>query len=124
MRTHCGSDIVQAAQHLARAIARGEISVDDVDHETFSRYLLTSGLPDPDLMIRTSGEVRLSNFMLWQCAYTEFHFTSVFWPDFERCHLYEAISTYQSKERRFGQTSAQLRSNEETIGEPAGVSTA
>lgn len=118
------SDIVQAAQHLARAIARGEISVDDVDHETFSRYLLTSGLPDPDLMIRTSGEVRLSNFMLWQCAYTEFHFTSVFWPDFERCHLYEAISTYQSKERRFGQTSAQLRSNEETIGEPAGVSTA
>ena len=116
------SDIVQAAQRVSKAVASGEISAEDVDHTIFEQHLLTNDLPDPDLMIRTSGEVRLSNFMLWQCAYTEFHFTPVFWPDFQRCQLYEAISTYQSRERRFGQTSAQLRSTEEPIGEPAGVS--
>ena len=70
--------------------------------------MYTSGVPDPDLLIRTSGEMRLSNFMLWQCAYTEMFFTPVLWPDFRRDHLYEAIHSYQTRERRFGQTSSQV----------------
>lgn len=115
------SDIVQATRRVAQAVASGELSPDDIDHDTFGRYLLTQDLPDPDLLIRTSGEVRLSNFMLWQCAYTEFVFSPVFWPDFQRTHFYEAIATYQSRERRFGQTSAQLRSAD--IPRPVGVST-
>ena len=113
------SDIVQAARRLAEAVERGELSSKDVDHEIFGQRLLTG-----DLIIRTSGEQRLSNFMLWQCAYTEFYFTPVFWPDFQRSHLYEAIATYQKRERRYGKTGAQLRKADEAIGIPhaAGVS--
>ena len=102
------SDIVHAAKAVAERVSKGEISVDQSDHGMFASHLLSGELPDPDLMIRTSGEVRLSNFMLWQCAYTEFVFTPVFWPDFEREHLYEAIGSYQGRERRYGKTSAQL----------------
>lgn len=102
------SDIVHAAKRVAERVARGELDVDAIDHDTFASHLLSGDLPDPDLMIRTSGEVRLSNFMLWQCAYTEFYFTPVFWPDFQRSHLYEAICSFQTRERRYGKTSAQV----------------
>jgi undecaprenyl diphosphate synthase len=102
------SDIIHATKQIAAQVASGELSVDDIDQDRFATHLLSGDLPDPDLMIRTSGEVRLSNFMLWQSAYTEFVFTPVFWPDFERKHFYEAIRDYQSRERRYGKTSAQV----------------
>jgi undecaprenyl diphosphate synthase len=102
------SDIVHAAKQVASLVASGDLDINDIDHEIFASHLLSKDLPDPDLLIRTSGEVRLSNFMLWQCAYTEFVFTPVFWPDFERAHLYEAIESFQSRERRYGKTSAQV----------------
>lgn len=102
-------DILQAVQSIAVDIAQGRISPDAIDANLFSKRLYTGNLPDPDLLIRTSGEVRLSNFMLWQCAYTEFWFTDVLWPDFKREHLYNAIRSYQKRERRFGKTGLQLR---------------
>ncbi|HAC42963.1 MAG TPA: isoprenyl transferase, partial [Paraprevotella xylaniphila] len=74
----------------------------------FARYLTTAGMPDPDLLIRTSGECRLSNFLLWQCAYTEFYFCDTYWPDFDEKELRKAIADYQSRERRFGKTSEQV----------------
>ena len=103
------SDILQAVQSIARDVAQGRVSADEIDAEAIAQRLYTGCLPDPDLLIRTSGEVRLSNFMLWQCAYTEFWFTDVLWPDFKREHLYEAIRSYQNRERRFGKTGLQLR---------------
>lgn len=103
------SDILQAVQSIARDVAQGRVSADEIDAEAVAQRLYTRCLPDPDLLIRTSGEVRLSNFMLWQCAYTEFWFTDVLWPDFKREHLYEAIRSYQNRERRFGKTGLQLR---------------
>ena len=108
------SDIVGAVRKIAAEVEQGQLRADQVDAELFSRSLYTGDLPDPDLLVRTSGEVRLSNFMLWQCAYTELWFTPVLWPDFRREHLYEAIRSYQSRERRFGHTSAQVRTGDET----------
>jgi len=110
------SDIVHATRQIAEQVARGELAPKDIDHEVFSRHLLSGEISDPDLMIRTSGEVRLSNFMLWQSAYTEFVFTPVFWPDFGREHLYDAIRDYQKRERRYGKTSAQLDCPEDANG--------
>ena len=110
------SEIVHAVQQIAAQVEAGTLRSDRIDHALFSRNLYTADLPDPDLLIRTSGEMRLSNFMLWQCAYTELFFSPVLWPDFRREHLYEAIRSYQSRERRFGRTSSQLRSGE-AIGE-------
>ena len=107
------SDILQAVQSIAHDVAQGQLAPDAIDADLFSERLYTVDLPDPDLMIRTSGEVRLSNFMLWQCAYTEFWFTDVLWPDFKREHLYEAICNYQNRERRYGKTGVQLR--DETV---------
>ena len=115
------SDIVHAAQQIAAKVAKGELQAKDIDQDLFASHLLSGELPDPDLMIRTSGEVRLSNFMLWQSAYTEFYFTPVFWPDFGREHLYDAIRDYQARERRYGKTSAQLDEPEETDSERIGV---
>ncbi len=89
-------EIVEAVQAL---MDRGDKTVDEA---AISRHLYTAGLPDPDLLIRTSGEYRLSNFLLWQCAYTEIYITDTFWPDFRRRHIYEAVLNYQSRERRFG----------------------
>jgi undecaprenyl diphosphate synthase len=103
------SDILQAVRSIAEGVAQGQISPDAIDSDMLSERLYTSDLPDPDLLIRTSGEVRLSNFMLWQCAYTEFWFTDVLWPDFKREHLYEALHNYVNRERRFGKTGLQLR---------------
>ena len=88
---------------------RGKSRASDVTLERFAGYLSTRGIPDPDLLIRTSGEYRLSNFLLWQMAYTEFYFTDILWPDFREEQLIEAISEYQKRERRFGLTSDQVQ---------------
>ncbi len=96
------AEIVRAAKHLAAEVSCGRLSVDDITAERFSSALDTGDLPDPDLFIRTSGEQRLSNFLLWQLAYAEFVFVETYWPDFNRTHLEAAIATYQSRDRRFG----------------------
>jgi undecaprenyl diphosphate synthase len=96
------SEIVDAIRSINRDIAAGRLEPDDVDEETVSEHLYTGGLPDPDLLIRTSGEMRISNFLLWQIAYTEIYITPVLWPDFSKSDLYEAVLDYQKRERRFG----------------------
>lgn len=95
------AEILSAVRRLAGDIATG-LSVDAIDEATLGRYLYTAGLPDPDLLIRTGGEQRISNFLLWQIAYTELYFCDVYWPDFDRTHLSAAIQTYQQRLRRFG----------------------
>ena len=101
-------EIIDATKKLVHDIQAGKHSIDDIDEELFESYLYTAGLPDPDLLIRTSGEMRISNFLLYQLAYTEISVTPVRWPEFSRNHLYKAILDYQSRERRFGRTSAQV----------------
>jgi undecaprenyl diphosphate synthase len=96
------AEIVRAARRLAERAAAGELDAATIDERTFAAELYTSSLPDPDLLIRTSGELRISNFLLWQLAYTELYITPVLWPDFRREHLFEAIHDYQKRERRFG----------------------
>lgn len=93
-------EIVDACRQIVSDWASGKGT--DIDEETLGRYLYTAGQPDPDLMIRTSGESRISNFLLWQCAYAEFDFIDTLWPDFRRAHLYEAILDYQRRDRRYG----------------------
>ena len=100
---------VGAVKGIVEDFRKGVLSTPDITPDLFSRYLDTAGLPDPDLLIRTSGEYRISNFLLWQCAYTEFYFTDVLWPDFNRGELFRAIAEYQRRERRFGLTSDQVR---------------
>ncbi len=101
-------EIVQAARKLAFEIEQGECKASDVDQQCIERLLTTHGMPDPELLIRTSGETRLSNFMLWQIAYSELYFSKKFWPEFRKEDLYEAIIDYQCRERRFGKTSEQI----------------
>lgn len=96
------AEIARAAREIARDVASGAVSVDDIDEDAVSSRLYTSGLPDPDLLIRTSGEMRLSNYLLWQLAYTEFYVTPVLWPDFSRWDFLRAIASYQGRTRRFG----------------------
>lgn len=96
------SEIVDACRRLAEQVAAGLIRVEDIDQGLFSQHLQTSDLPDPDLLIRTSGEQRISNFLLWQMAYTEFVFTPVLWPEFSKQHFYDAIKAFQRRCRRFG----------------------
>lgn len=96
------SEIIDAIKNLSSDVKRGIINEDDIDDECFSSYLMTKSLNDPDLLIRTSGELRLSNFMLWQLAYTELYFMDVLWPDFSEEHLLEAIESYQKRSRRYG----------------------
>ena len=96
------AEIVRAAQSLAAQCASGEMKVEDITTESFSAELYTGGLPDPELVIRTSGEMRLSNYLLWQVAYSEFYITDTFWPDFDRWGLIRAILSYQKRDRRFG----------------------
>lgn len=103
------NEVVRAAAQYARAVARGEEDPDRCDWERFSSYLDTSDLPDPDLLIRTSGESRLSNFLLLQSAYAEMIFSPVYWPDFSRKHFIEAIESFQQRERRYGLTGDQIR---------------
>ena len=101
-------DIVRAVQMIALDIRRGKISPEDLTDETFSSYLQTKDMPDPDLLIRTSGEMRLSNFLLWELAYSEIYITDKYWPEFRRNDLYDALISYFTRERRFGQTSSQI----------------
>jgi undecaprenyl diphosphate synthase len=102
-------EILGAVRTLVEEAREGKTRASDVTLESFAGYLSTRGIPDPDLLIRTSGEYRLSNFLLWQVAYTEFYFTDILWPDFREEQLIEAISGYQKRERRFGLTSDQVR---------------
>src|SRR5512145_3084247 len=102
-------EIVLALKKIIKDKQDGKLNADDLDQETVGRYLYTGGMPDPDLLIRTSGEYRISNFLLWQLAYTELYFTDVLWPDFEKDDLLKAIAVYQSRERRFGLTSEQIK---------------
>ena len=100
------AEILRAARSIAEDVAAGRLAPGDVTDEELEKRLYTAGGPDPDLLIRTSGEQRISNFLLWQLAYTELYISPVLWPDFGRRELYEAIAEYQSRERRFGQVSA------------------
>ena len=100
------AELTRAARRLAERVARGELDPADIDEQAFAAELFTADLPDPDLLIRTSGEQRISNFMLWQLAYTELWVTPVLWPDFRREHLFQAIADYQRRERRFGRVTA------------------
>lgn len=101
-------EITEAARQLAIAVQKGELTADQIDTERFACHLTTSFMPDPDLLIRTGGELRLSNYMLWQCAYSELYFCDTFWPDFREEEFFKAICDYQKRERRFGKTSEQI----------------
>ena len=102
------AEIVDAVKALAAEVQSGKIAVDDIDEEALSAHLYTADMPVPDLLIRTGGEVRLSNYLLWQCAYSELYFCDTYWPDFKEEDFYKAIYDYQRRERRFGKTSEQL----------------
>jgi undecaprenyl diphosphate synthase len=101
-------EIVEAVRKLAAKAKNGTINPEEIDDQVFSDALSTKGIPDPELLIRTSGETRISNFLLWQIAYSELYFTKTLWPDFRKNDLYEAILNFQNRERRFGKTSEQL----------------
>ena len=100
------AEIARAARRLAEDVPHGRLALEDVDEDELARRLYTAGIPDPDLLVRTSGELRISNFLLWQLAYTELYITPVLWPDFTRQHLYQAVADYQGRERRFGRVTA------------------
>lgn len=104
-------EITEAARKLAKDVKSENLEIDSVDEKTFEKYLTTSGIPDPDLLIRTSGEMRISNFLLWQLAYTELYITEILWPDFGKDDFYRAVIEYQKRERRFGKTSEQIENN-------------
>ncbi|MFO7721878.1 MAG: isoprenyl transferase [Bacteroidales bacterium] len=104
-------EITHAVRQILEKASTGELQPQEVTDELFSQYLCTRNFPDPELLIRTSGEMRISNFLLWQIAYAELFFTNVLWPDFTEEHLFEAIYDFQNRERRFGKTSEQLNSN-------------
>jgi undecaprenyl diphosphate synthase len=103
-------EIIRAVKKIVKEVKQGSLKEDDITEEIFSNYLFTKDVPDPDLLIRTSGEMRLSNFLLWQMAYTEIYVTKIFWPDFKREDMIRALINYQSRERRFGRISEQLTS--------------
>jgi undecaprenyl diphosphate synthase len=103
-------EILEAIKQLVRKAAEGNLDVSEIDENIVTSHLQTKGMPEPELLIRTSGEMRISNFLLWQVAYTELFFTDVLWPDFRKEHLYQAILAYQSRERRFGRISEQVNS--------------
>jgi len=101
-------EISKAVQKMANQVIKGKLNPDAINEELISSYLSTADYPDPELLIRTSGENRVSNFLMWQMAYTELYFTETLWPDFKKEHFYKAIQDYQSRERRFGKTSEQI----------------
>ena len=104
----CREELIQVVKKIAHKVKNNIISEEAIDESIINQHLYTHNLPDVDLVIRTSGEHRISNFLLWQIAYAEFYFTEVLWPDFSENHLYEAIISYQKRERRFGKTSEQI----------------
>jgi undecaprenyl diphosphate synthase len=101
-------EIAHALQKIATEAGKGLLKPEDINEETMRHYLTTSKIPDPDLLIRTGGELRLSNFLLWQMAYTEFYFTDLLWPDFRKGHFFEAVYDYQQRQRRYGKTGEQV----------------
>jgi undecaprenyl diphosphate synthase len=101
-------EITKAVTDIAKKVEAGELKADKISQETISQHMSTNFMPDPELLIRTSGEYRISNFLLWQIAYSELYFTDVLWPDFKKENFYEALLDYQSRERRFGMTSEQV----------------
>nr|WP_298655435.1 isoprenyl transferase [uncultured Flavobacterium sp.] len=101
-------EIINAVKKITEKVKNNIISIDTIDESIINQHLYTQNIPDVDLVIRTSGEHRISNFLLWQIAYAEFYFTDVLWPDFKEAHLHEAILSYQKRERRFGKTSEQI----------------
>jgi len=103
-------ELTQATKRIAQKISEGKLKPEEITQQTIADHLDTAGIPDPELMIRTSGEYRISNFLLWQLAYTELYFTPVLWPDFRIEHLYAAVKDYQQRERRFGKTGEQVKS--------------
>lgn len=105
-------EILMATKNIAKQVLEGTLKINQINDISFSKELSTYGLPDPELMIRTSGEQRISNFLLWQSSYAELVFLPVLWPDFSRVHLEDAISQYQNRERRMGKTSDQIEINE------------
>lgn len=102
-------ELAQATKRIAQKVSEGKLKPEEITQQTVADHLETAGIPDPELMIRTSGEYRISNFLLWQLAYTELYFTPVLWPDFRVDHLYEAVEDYQKRERRFGKTGEQVK---------------
>ncbi len=102
-------ELTKAAQRIAQKVSEGKLSPGEITQQTLADHLDTAGIPDPELMIRTSGEYRISNFLLWQLAYTELYFSDVLWPDFRKEHLFAAIEDYQKRERRFGKTGEQVK---------------
>ena len=106
-------EITEAARKIAARTAKGELALQDITENTITKALTTSFMPDPDLLIRTGGELRLSNYLLWQCAYSELYFCDTFWPDFNEEAFYAAVADYQSRERRFGKTSRQVEQTTE-----------
>ena len=101
-------EIINAVKNIGKDVETGKLNSSDINDETFKQYLCTASIPDPELMIRTSGEYRISNFLLYQLAYSELYFSDVLWPDFRKENLYDALLDYQNRERRFGKTSEQL----------------
>ena len=101
-------EITEAARRISADVLNGTLKQDSINEEDFEKYLTTYGIPDPELLIRTSGEFRISNFLLWQLAYTELYFTDKLWPDFGKEDFYNAIIDFQKRERRFGKTSEQV----------------
>jgi undecaprenyl diphosphate synthase len=104
-------EITEAAKSIAKKVKEGRLEIENITEEVISKHLSTKNIPDPDLLIRTGGEYRISNYLLWQLAYAELYFTSVYWPEFREDNLYEAILDFQQRERRFGKTGEQIKLN-------------
>ena len=105
-------EITNAVKSIASDVASGKLDIDEISEDTVSTHLQTNFMPDPDLLIRTGGEVRISNYLLWQIAYSELYFCDTYWPDFDETCLHKAIASYQSRQRRFGKTEAQVENND------------
>ena len=101
-------EITEATRQIARLVQEGKMVPEEITTDTISQYLATNFMPNPDLLIRTGGELRLSNYLLWQCAYSELYFCDTYWPDFKKEELYKAIADFQQRERRYGMTSEQI----------------
>ena len=101
-------ELVRAARLIAQEVKEGRLSPDAIDEQTINDHLWTHFMPDPELLIRTGGELRISNYLLWQCAYSEFYFCDTYWPDFDEAALHKAIADYQGRQRRFGKTEQQI----------------
>ena len=112
-KIHYMEDLTKAVREIAEEVKAGKMAADDVTEDTINSHLLTSFMPDPELLIRTGGELRISNYLLWQCAYSEFYFCDTYWPDFDEEALHRAIADYQGRQRRFGKTEAQVESEAE-----------